>query len=557
MFQPRLSLACALGGVLVGAPLAAAALSHELEAPIDAVTVYRGEAMIGRVGEFRATPGEHQALVRGLPANFDANSLQVKLSGPDGLVMGGVELRETPQAELAGAEEAALDKRLTTARDELQDLLAERESAETALRFIQSLIDGKLTRTSEGATGRLDPDSWKRGWESVGQGALQQRQKVLAAQRKERDQTRRVEALERQLAAVRTDQRSTRTAVVTYRAAREGAVRINLAYLMPKAGWQPAYEARLDTTTGALVVGERAVVSQRTGEDWTAAKLVLSTSAPRASSKAPELGEWRVSAVDPVTRGGAFNRLVQPQAKAMLAPAPAPARQAEQGIAELADAPAREETAQVGGSAFVTEYRIPGQVTVTADGSPRKVSLRETTLAATLAARIVPAVDARAYLVANVRPATSEPLLPGAWMMFRDGALVGEHRRNLVRPGEEIALSFGIDDRIEVKRQTKADTRGERGLVGQRSTVEREWLTTVTNRHQTPMAIELHDRLPVAGHDDIEVEALKTEPPPTTRDLEGKRGVLAWRFELPAGANKSLGFGYRVSWPKELMVPGF
>lgn len=555
MSPTRLYFACLFAGL--SAP--ALAGHYELLAPIDAVTVYRSDAMIGRAGEFRTAAGEHLALVRGLPANFDANTLQVRLSGPTGLVMGGVELRETPQAELAGADEAALEKQLTTARDELQDLQAERESAETALRFIQSLIDGKLTRTPEGATGRLDPETWKRGWESVGQGALQQRQKVLAAQRKERDQTRQVEALERKLAAVRTDQRSTRTAVISYRAAKEGAVRINLSYLTPKAGWQSAYEARLDTATGALTLTERAVVSQRTGEDWNAAKLVLSTSAPRASSKAPELGEWRISAFDPVTRSAEdANRLMFSKRQRSMTPqAPAPARQAEQGLAELADAaPAREASADIGGSAFVTEYRIPGTVTVTADGSPRKVSLRESTLAASLAARIVPAVDQRAYLVAKLRPSSSDPLLPGAWMMFRDGALVGEHRRNLVRPGEEIALSFGVDERIEVKRQTKTDTRGERGIVGQRATVEREWLTTVINRHQAPMVIELHDRLPVAGHDDIEVDALKTEPPPTVRDLEGKRGVLAWRFELPAGGSQTLGFGYRVSWPKDLAVQG-
>ena len=526
--------------------------TYDLKALIDAVTVYRSEAMVGRQGDFKAAPGEHVVLVRGLPSNFDPNTLQVRLAGPTGLVMGGVELRETPQDELANPDEAALQKRLSAARDELSDLQAERESAEASIRFIQSLIDGKLTRTPEGTAGKLDPEVWKRGWESVGQGTLQQRQKVLAAQRKEREQAQRIATLERQLEALRTDRRDTRSAVVAFRATQAGAVRVNLSYLVPDAGWLPVYEARLDTATRAVVLGERAIVTQRTGEDWKAVRLVLSTSAPRASSKVPELGEWRLSFAAPVVRR---------EAKMRMAPAAAPAApakmMAESVSSELQDAaPAAEETAEAGGSAFVTEYRVPGQVTVTADGAARKVSLREATLEAKLSARIVPAIDPRAYLVAGVRPAATDPLLPGSWMMFRDGALVGEHRRPLVRPGEEIALSFGVDDRIEVKRTTRTDTRGERGFTGNKSTVERDWKTTVKNRHKASVAVELHDRVPVAAADDIEVEPLKSDTPPTVRDLEGKRGVFAWRFELAPDASQDVNFGYRVTWPKDRVVPG-
>jgi hypothetical protein len=52
----------------------------------------------------------------------------------------------------------------------------------------------------------------------------------------------------------------------------------------------------------------------------------------------------------------------------------------------------------------------------------------------------------------------------------------------------------------------------------------------------------------VSQNADIKVELLgKTAP--TKRDLDDKRGVLAWELKLEPDEEKIIEFGYRVTWP--------
>src|SRR5205823_11960200 len=53
--------------------------------------------------------------------------------------------------------------------------------------------------------------------------------------------------------------------------------------------WQPAYEARADESEGAVDLSTYALVRQSTGENWTQAKVVLSTAVPRQDATPPEL----------------------------------------------------------------------------------------------------------------------------------------------------------------------------------------------------------------------------------------------------------------------------
>ena len=42
--------------------------------------------------------------------------------------------------------------------------------------------------------------------------------------------------------------------------------------------------------------------------------------------------------------------------------------------------------------------------------------------------------------------------------------------------------------------------------------------------------------------------------PPTTKDFEKKRGVLAWSFDLEPKADKVLKHGFKVTWPENMEV---
>jgi hypothetical protein len=80
-----------------------------------------------------------------------------------------------------------------------------------------------------------------------------------------------------------------------------GPIELEVDYRVPGARWAPTYELRLDPKAaagrGALVL--RAVVAQRTAEDWRGARLTLSTALPTASVELPELRSVRIGREQP------------------------------------------------------------------------------------------------------------------------------------------------------------------------------------------------------------------------------------------------------------------
>ena len=69
---------------------------------------------------------------------------------------------------------------------------------------------------------------------------------------------------------------------------------LELSYFVPGARWAPHYQIRLDRDCGRAEIQMRALVCQRTGEDWPGARLVLSTAAPLRFTELPELSAIRV-----------------------------------------------------------------------------------------------------------------------------------------------------------------------------------------------------------------------------------------------------------------------
>jgi hypothetical protein len=52
----------------------------------------------------------------------------------------------------------------------------------------------------------------------------------------------------------------------------------------------------------------------------------------------------------------------------------------------------------------------------------------------------------------------------------------------------------------------------------------------------------------------VAVEILSGMTEPSERDVDDKRGVLAWSFELAPGAETTIKHGYKVTWPKDTEV---
>jgi hypothetical protein len=60
--------------------------------------------------------------------------------------------------------------------------------------------------------------------------------------------------------------------------------------------------------------------------------------------------------------------------------------------------------------------------------------------------------------------------------------------------------------------------------------------------------VRLQDRVPFSEQDDLKI-SYTAAPPATTESIDGERGVLEWRFDLPAGQEKQITLETRMQWP--------
>ena len=74
------------------------------------------------------------------------------------------------------------------------------------------------------------------------------------------------------------------------------------------------------------------------------------------------------------------------------------------------------------------------------------------------------------------------------------------------------------------------------------------------NLHEFTLPITVLDRIPFVARDDIEVRDMPSMTPPTERNVDKRRGVISWVFDLDSKGEKQIKTGYKVTWPTALQV---
>lgn len=541
--------------------LPAGAAELRPQSRVEKVVVFPSGAEVRRVAKLRIDAGEHEIVLSDLPEQAQAGSIRVegRASGP--MTIGAVDnarrmvVQQDPA--LAASARRKLEDEIEAVRDERARYQAEAQAAAARRDFVQNLVQlpGRPAPVSPGATQRED---WGALAELIGRESAVAQKAQLEADIKVRGTDRRLRELERRLKeeAPRVEYRT--QVVVQVSAAAAVDAEIWVVYHVADAGWTPQYDARLLTGTKTqppkLTLTRRAMVSQRTSEPWQNVGLSLSTTRPAAGTAAPELRPVTVDFVPdrpasismPRAAPGAsrsneaedLRRLQTTDALKAKDAAPAPVPMQE-SVEQRADT-------QV--AAFQAVYSIPGTHTVTNTGDPRRLVIEQGESEPQLVVRAAPRIDARGFLYAKLLVPRTGPTLPGQVALYRDGTFVGSGRLPQLAGGEEHELGFGADDNIRVRANVVEDKRGETGIIAASKTEQRLWRITIRNLHERPVAFTIQDQLPVSGNNDIKVDLLG-RPVPTRRDIEDRRGVLAWDDRLNPDEEKAIEFGYRITWP--------
>ncbi len=522
---------------------------------VDAVTVFPRGAEVTRVISLALPAGQHSVIVRNLPGGIDAASVRVQGFSSAGLVIGSVDVRnEVVKSDDTEARRKAIEAQINA-------LEAEQRKLE------RSIADQDFQKDLLGALGRdaIAPGKGDKGG-TISAGDVAQvldlaasrlksmTDTVVAAQTRQQAIDKEMEDLRRQeqLLSPQQTYRSVLTIAVT--ADGPGEARFALRYAVRAAGWTPVYDARLDTGSSdrapTLNLVSRAEVQQRTPEAWPGVELTLSTARVSGATEAPQLQPEPLGPRPPVAEmklGAARQKAVQSaQAPQSTGLASDQAMNADQ---------AREAEAQVETAGFQALYRISGRQTIDNSGEAKGVRISTVDLPAALEAVAVPRLDPKAYLTAKFTLKGDAPTLPGRVMIYRDGVFLGRGQLPLLNPGEEHDLGFGVDDRVKVKRAETIRKSGETGIISTDNIAERAYSTSIKNLHERAIAVRLIDRMPFSTHQDIKVEMLSGMTAPDERNVDKERGIMAWTRNLKLGAEETINFGYRITWPKNMDLP--
>lgn len=555
-----------VAAALIITPTLALAEDVTAQSSVTAVTVYSDRASVTRTATVELPAGASNVVFSGLPQTLFTDSLRSEGQSTGDVVLGAIENRMVTSSELSAPRERELNEKLQGLQDQRALLSADLQALQQKQQFLESLGQQAGMRTREDiATIDLKPEQWSNAANVLATSSAETLRAQAANNVQSREVDKQIVAARTELSQLQTGARSSYQVSVPVETRAATRLIIKVTYQVPNAAWAPIYDARLDTASGQVKLTQFGEVRQNTGEDWSGVKLTLSTAQPARGVSLPPLTPMWVSLYEAQmyrresARGGSFegaaSNAVGMSAVMEMADAAVPSQAVMAPAPVMKDASFVAATLNAGG--YVTEYAIPGNSTVLADGTAKKVMVGSLDITSELVVKIKPQLDAQAYLTAVTKLAGESPLLPGRASLFRDGAFIGVANLPMLRPGEETDLGFGVDDQVVVKHRVADDKAGESGVISRDNTRLRQTITEIQNLHRTPVKVIVLQTVPVSQNQQIKLALDRTYT--TTgfeENLNNVTGQMRWIKSVPAQQKWEVRLGWTLSWPKDGQISG-
>ena len=556
--------ACLATTSLTGVSISSA-LADEINSTsrISSVMVFPRGAQVTRVINVDLPAGEHQLMVKDLPADLQAQSLRIEGAGIAPIIIGAVDQKLVTEALSSTTDSSARELLM----QQLQTLLDERELTNSIIQAAElqkkllnemALLPSRPIR-HDSQSGADVVTQYSNLYNLMGDKFLETQAKALKAKVQLRDLDKRIKNLRAQLAE-KPNKRQRRTHLTVHvETEKAGKARFVVHYQIRGASWSPLYDARLQTADGKqtanLKLVRRAVIRQTTSEDWSNVKLRLSTTNPTGRTKAPELFAW----------------LIDYKKKRRPVPVPMEMQEMDQSYSDKRrykakkslsrssgilgmQAPAKPRMAKVNSGQFQMTFDVANKTTIKRDGTRKKVFLDALSLTPEVKLIAVPKKMQKAFLHASFVNKTGNALIPGSVSLFRDGVYVGQSRLGLVEPDQKLDMGFGVDSKVNVKWVRQDRVKGKTGLLTTSNSDVRKYKVTVVSGHKSPMKVTVLDQMPYSEKETLQVSLLKASPKPTRTNVDDKRGVMAWDLTLAPQKAHVIEFGYQVVWPKDKSI---
>lgn len=515
-------------------------LPFAVQARVTSATLFPSHAQLVWEESVSLEQGAGEVTLTGLPVSMQDDTLMAEIRDVPGVLTQRVEIRQIEQAEVVAEATRKLrealndvEHRIGTREDQIQAwnqqvrLMA--EAAGTPLETTASELAQLATIVQETTQQAL--------------ARIRDIRQAMADDIAERDR------IKRELAATQQDVRATKSVTIAYRSDREGQAgqtglaglaTARLQYQTRGASWRSQYNARLETAEngvdGTLVLEHLALIRQNTGIEWTNVQLRLSTANARSGTDIPPLYPW----------------VVAPGVKAEYQTKNSRGASLDRMQAEVASAPQAARVENDGG--FTQSYRIETPVSLASGNADQFVAVASHELAVSVETRFFPAMNLAGFIHATGTFEADASLPPGPVTLYRDGQSVGRSHLESVSTNSEIAMGFGVNDRVVADRVNEQSQKGEQGIFKGEKYVRRVNRYEITNNHPRAVAVRVFDRIPVSQQDDLTVKELEITQP-VTRDAQDVKGVLSWERSIEPGNIIILKSGFELRVPEDSELP--
>ncbi len=506
-----------------------------VEAPIAGVVIYRdGGAQITRSGRISLPAGRHRIIIPELSDDVDDENRPVLALDSSAARVTGIKLESVYTDTPASDPQRAILDRITIAEKGQRGLQNRLEAKRMQLQFLRG-----LKGTPDGGTNAsLSVDDWNTAIAFVGEQAASLLADIQSLEEDYKKAGQTIAALRRELAATGPGRQDMQTAFVSVEGEALNNIAFTFSYFMEDARWELDISAALDTNAKMLDIAVAAKVSQETGEDWDNVALTLSTTRPSGF-----LGN--------VQQAPVILNLQDPKNLARIEMMAPPARRttfADSGLEEIIVSSAKIRT---NNTAFDRSYVLAAPASISATGDEEYVTLTTADTPAKLVVRALPSAMKEAFLFADVTLDNFDRLTDVDVTLTRDGHYVGTGRWPDLSSNTPLKLPYGQDTGIDIDVIDLPPEDGDTGLFGSKRVEQARKLIKVANNHTAARTVEIFDRTPVSGHEDIRVRTLRGATNPTEKDMGGKQGLIMWRKTLAAGETWDITHAYSITYPDD------
>jgi len=521
---------------------------------ISKVTVYRGQALVTRIVSIDLLPGASELIVKDLPAMIVPESIYAQTS--DSTRVLSVRYREKAVSQDTRQEVKELDTQIEDVQHQIKYAESEHKHLDLQWQMFEKLKDFTIAAAkSDLSRGLLAFEPVESLTELIETKGLEYHKQRMELEDKIAGLKKQLEILDRKREKLVAGQsRTEREAVLFINRASGKRVAIELSYLVGGANWQQQYNLRADPKKSNVLIEYNAVVNQTSGENWDGVVLSLSTAEPTMVAAAPVLEPMLVALSHPVPPtqqiqtqefiGAEQARQYQASRKANIKKGIAANVELNRlaidnqafflraGQKELQEFQRQMAVISRTEGISVT-YDLPGRLTLPSRSDQQLVSIASITAKADFTLIATPLLTDFVYLQGNLLNDSQTILLPGQASMFRDGEFVGKSQLPQVTIGETFTAGFGIDSQVQVVREL--ENKKTRIQGGNRIDTY-DYRLALSNYKNTPVELQLLDRLPYTDDNSIKIELAKTEPELST-DSEflrtaKKKGILRWDMKL-------------------------